>query len=232
MENEQIFEQKPISAERIKEFAWDAMKDKWGIGALIVFLNFIFTVVVPAIPEAFLEEGSIGLLIWQLITVFTSAGFLFGFYACFLDNARKVPSSVARFFTAFRDFKFLLKVFATEFLQYFFLFWWTLLLIVPGIMKLYSYSMTELILVDHPEYSPLQAITASKEMMYGHRMQLFYLQVAFSLWILLCIVTFGIAGLWVSPYYFTAKSKLYLEIKDRQEKKAGLDEIVPADPVK
>lgn len=232
MENETLFMQRPIIVGKIKDFAWDAMKDKWGCGAFIVFLSSLLTFIVPAIPAAFLEENSIPLLVCNLVTTITTTGILFGFYVCFLDNARQKPLSTAKLFTAFRNMNYFLKVIATEFLQYIFIFLWSLLLIVPGIIKMYSYSMTELILADHPEYSPLQAITASKEMMYGHRMQLFYLQIAFSLWFLLTLVTFGIACLWVSPYYLTAKSKLYLEIKAAQEKKAGLDEIVPADPVK
>ena len=193
------------------------MKDKWGCGALIVFLSSLLTFIVPAIPAAFLEENSIPLLVCNLVTTITTTGILFGFYVSFLDNARQKPLSTARLFTAFRDMNYFLKVIATEFLQYIFIFLWSLLLIVPGIIKIYSYSMTELILADHPEYSPLQAITASKEMMSGHRMQLFYLQIAFSLWFLLTLVTFGIACLWVSPYYLTAKSKLYLEIKAAQD---------------
>ena len=94
---------------------------------------------------------------------------------------------------------------------------WFLLLIVPGIMKSYSYTMTEFVLIEHPEYAPLQAITASKKMMYGHRWEFFCLQARFWAWYLLCSVTLGIAALWVYPYYMTAKSKFYLELKERAE---------------
>ena len=90
---------------------------------------------------------------------------------------------------------------------------WSLLLIVPGIMKYYSFSMAELIVIDHTEYTPMQAISASEKMMYGHRMDLFRLQMAFALWFLLVMFTFGLASLWVLPYYNTAKSKFYLELK-------------------
>ena len=103
-------------------------------------------------------------------------------------------------------------------------------------MKAYSYSMSELILIDHPEYSPLKAITESKKMMYGHRVELFILGLSFIGWFLLCIVTFGFAALWIAPYFNTAKAKFYLNVKEEYEKKLAAEpiqeaETVPAEPV-
>ena len=147
---------------------------------------------------------AIGLITW----IFT-----FGFFACFFDVANNTPYSYKRLFTAFRSVKIFINVNLAGVFKWFLTTLWSLLLIVPGIMKYYSYSMAELLLVDHPEYSPIQAIDESKKMMQGHRMELFRLQVEFVPWFLLVFVTFGIAALWVAPYYSTAKAKFYLDLK-------------------
>lgn len=111
---------------------------------------------------------------------------------------------------------FFLRILGAEFLQGIFVFLWSLLLFIPGLVKIYSYTMTEFVLLDHPEYSPLQAITASKKMMYGHRLELVMLQIRFLGWYLLCLVTLGIACFWVVPYYMTAKSKFYMDLLARE----------------
>ena len=154
---------------------------------------------------------------WEVLcTPFTWVLWI-GLVACYLNLALKAKPSYARLFLGYRSVEYFLRIVITEIAQYIMLILWFLLLIVPGIMKAYSYTMTELILVEHPEYSPLQAITASKEMMYGHRWEFFCLQARFWAWMLLVSFTFGIAALWVYPYYMTAKSKFYLELKERMK---------------
>ena len=192
----------------IKEFAWNAMSGRWLYGAMTLIL-FLAVVMVLSIPQFFMEEDSVLYNAWEIFcTPFTWVLWI-GLVACYLDLASKVQPSYARLFLGYHR--------STEIAQYIMLVLWFLLLIVPGIMKAYSYTMTELILVEHPEYSPLQAITASKEMMYGHRWEFFCLQARFWAWWLLVSFTFGIAALWVYPYYMTAKSKFYLELKERAE---------------
>ena len=200
----------------IKEFAWNAMSGRWLYGAMTLIL-FLAVVMVLSIPQFFMEEDSVLYNAWEIFcTPFTWVLWI-GLVACYLDLALKVKPSYARLFLGYRHIEFFLRIVITEIAQYIMLVLWFLLLIVPGIMKAYSYTMTELILVEHPEYSPLQAITASKEMMYGHRWEFFCLQARFWAWWLLVSFTFGIAALWVYPYYMTAKSKFYLELKERAE---------------
>lgn len=91
---------------------------------------------------------------------------------------------------------------------------WSLLLIVPGIIAAYSYSMVYYVLVEHPEFSSMEAIAESKRIMKGHRFELFVLQLSFIWWYLLCIVTFGLAAFYVVPYTEMAKANFYLKIKD------------------
>jgi uncharacterized membrane protein len=99
-----------------------------------------------------------------------------------------------------------------------FTFLWSLLLIVPGIVNFYAYAMTPYILVDNPELSANQAINMSREMMKGHKFDLFFLQLSFIGLIFLSIFTLGIGLLWVMPYMMTAQAAFYQDIKKEYNK--------------
>lgn len=99
------------------------------------------------------------------------------------------------------------------FLVGFFTFLWSLLLVVPGIVRFYSYSMTPYILIDNPELSANQAINLSRKMMKGHKFDLFFLQLSFIGWIFLSIFTLGIGLLWVVPYMMAAQAAFYQDVR-------------------
>ncbi len=73
-----------------------------------------------------------------------------------------------------------------------YIFLWTLLLIIPGIIKSYSYALTPYILVEHPEMSANEAIEESMRLMDGHKFDLFYLQLSFIGWAILSILSLGL----------------------------------------
>ena len=93
---------------------------------------------------------------------------------------------------------------------------WSLLFVIPGIIMAYAYSMAAYVKVDHPEYSPIQAIRASAELMRGHKWQLFVLDLSFIGWYLLSFVTFGLASLWVAPYVAASRAEFYQELVKSQ----------------
>ena len=93
---------------------------------------------------------------------------------------------------------------------------WSLLFVIPGIIMLYAYSMSAYVKVDHPEYSPIQAIRASVELMRGHKWQLFVLDLSFIGWYLLSFVTFGLAAFWVAPYVAASRAEFYQELVKSQ----------------
>ena len=94
---------------------------------------------------------------------------------------------------------------------------WSLLLVVPGIVKLYSYRMVPYILAEHPELSANEVITRSRKMMNGNKWQAFKLDLSFIGWILLGTVTLGIVQVfWTSPYMESAQAALYLKLRDEQ----------------
>lgn len=92
-------------------------------------------------------------------------------------------------------------------------FLWTLLLIIPGIIKSFSYALSYYVSFDHPELSADECINRSKEMMYGHKWQLFVLYLSFIGWFILGFISFGIGFLWITPYLQTSVSVFYEEVK-------------------
>ena len=97
---------------------------------------------------------------------------------------------------------------------------WTLLLIVPGIIKSFSYALTPFILTDKPELSANEAIELSMKMMDGHKLDLFILYLSFIGWYLLSILTLCIGMLWVMPYMYTTMAAFYEDVKAEYESKA------------
>ena len=97
---------------------------------------------------------------------------------------------------------------------------WSLLLIIPGIIKSLSYAMTMYIVKDHPELTVNEAIDLSKDMMYGHKYDLFYLYISFIGWYLLSILTLGIGTFWLMPYIETAQASFYEDVKAEWELKS------------
>lgn len=95
-----------------------------------------------------------------------------------------------------------------------YIFLWTLLLIIPGIIKSYSYALTPYILVEHPEMSANEAIEESMRLMDGHKFDLFYLQLSFIGWAILSILSLGLGVFWLIPYQMTAQAAFYRDIKN------------------
>jgi uncharacterized membrane protein len=98
-----------------------------------------------------------------------------------------------------------------------FTFLWSLLFIIPGIVKSYSYAMAFYIRNDHPEYTATEAITKSREMMKGYKGKLFLLDLSFIGWIIVGALCCGIGTLWVYPYMEMARAHFYQELKNKQE---------------
>lgn len=105
------------------------------------------------------------------------------------------------------------KYFTVGFLRYVFIILWSLLLVIPGIVKYYAYSQVEYIIHDNPNLTAKQALDVSKRMTNGFKGQLFVRDLSFILWYLLDAVTFGIATIYVTPYTYTVSAMYYENLK-------------------
>lgn len=91
---------------------------------------------------------------------------------------------------------------------------WMLLFYFPAFIAVYRYSMAPFILMDHPEMTGGEAITASKELMKGKKWKLFCVELSFIGWVSLSFLTFGILLLWIEPWMMATMAAFYESIKD------------------
>ncbi len=156
--------------------------------------------------------GTIGMII-ALVLLPLNVG-----YARFHYNmALGKTGDFSDIFSAFNSLEYG-RALGTLILQSIYIFLWFLLLIIPGIIKAFSYAMTIYILQD-PDFkhlSPNEAIGQSMKMMDGHKANLFVLGLSFIGWIFLSIFTFGILLFYVAPYMEQAIAEFYLHIKDER----------------
>ena len=86
---------------------------------------------------------------------------------------------------------------------------WSLLFVIPGIVKAYAYSMAYYIKLDHPDYGWNACITASRQLMDGHKWEKFVLDLSFLGWIIVGSLCLGVGTLWVTPYMEAANAQFY-----------------------
>lgn len=102
--------------------------------------------------------------------------------------------------------------FAQALLRGLYIFLWSLLLVIPGIIAALRYAMTPYIMAEHPELTASEAINRSKELMEGHKMDLFILQLTFLGWEILCALTLNLGNLALNPYKNAAITVFYRHI--------------------
>ena len=122
-----------------------------------------------------------------------------------------------RFSDLFSQFDRFGTGFAQKFLRILYTTLWTLLFIIPGIVKSLSYAMTPFLLEEHPEMTASEAIKASQKLMDGHKMDLFILGLSFFGWALLACLTMGIGFLFLDPYVHAARAAFYRSISGQRQ---------------
>jgi len=160
-------------------------------------------------------------LIQGLIISFTSSFFFgillvgpltFSLNYAFLALARgKGKFDFADLLQGFNNGQFV-RTFLASLLVGVFTLLWSLLFVIPGIIKAYSYRLTLYVAADHPELSPTECITESRRLMDGNKWRFFCMDVVMVLWSLLGSCVCGVGALWVTPYQAAADANLYEEI--------------------
>lgn len=195
---------KPFGA--IKDSALKKLENNWGQYVGITLVYFVLLGVITAASKI----NPLGAILNLAIIPIS-----WGLAIIFLKAFRGTKSSLSNLFDGFQDFS---RVFLTLFLQGLYILLWTLLLVIPGIVKGISYSMTAFVLADNPELKYDAAITRSSQLMKGHKMQYFWFALSFIGWYLLAALTLGIGFLWLIPYYLTAKAAFYHELLEEEQK--------------
>ena len=134
-----------------------------------------------------------------------------GFARYFL-SAREADTPVPELFSAFRTNY--TNAATAMYVKDLYWFLWSLLLVIPGIIKSYSYFMVPYLLAENPDMDSDRALQLSSKMMDGHKMDCFLLQLSFLGWQILSLITFNIAGiLYVAPYYTATMAEFYISVR-------------------
>ncbi|MDR1864377.1 MAG: DUF975 family protein [Bacteroidales bacterium] len=192
---------------KLRAAARTSLAHKRGTGAVISLLTLIAVI---------LGSGSIffdGIIahVCTLIGIFITPVMTYGLFVLFLRSFRGEALKIKGLFIGFQNYA---KVLKTMLLMYLYIALWTLLLVVPGIVKAYSYAMTPYILYDHPEMRANDVIAESAAMMDGYKMRLFLMDMSFIGWGLLCILTLGVGFLWLIPCMQSARAAFYEEVRE------------------
>ena len=198
-ENEKTMTEMPRNKE-IRRAARYALKGNWVQAVLTTLVFTLISGAAGSIPLA-------GLLVVCPLS--------FGFMLCFLRLVRGEDSSemVGDQFSIFSKYGRYLGV---SLLYTLYVLLWSLLLVIPGIIKSYSYAMTPYVVHDHPEMDADDCIHESRMMMKGYKWKLFCMDLSFIGWAILCIFTLGIGLLWLQPYIEASHAKFYEELKARR----------------
>ncbi|MCK4695371.1 MAG: DUF975 family protein [Candidatus Cloacimonetes bacterium] len=186
----------------IRKFAREILSGNW-LNAVLAYLIYagIFSV-----------ASSL-----QIIVLIIAGPMAFGLTLYYLTLVRSNTTDFNLLFKAFnfsgKNLGLFGRTLGVYLLTCLYIFLWTLLLIIPGIIASFAYSMVLFIYVDNPEMGISETLRKSKEMMYGYKTKLFLLHLSFIGWGLLCILSFGIGFLWLGPYMFTSLSIFYEELK-------------------
>lgn len=179
------------------------------LGRNIFSASWMLALVVCFIASAILSAaGSVTAWAGGVGTVIVLGPISLGLAYCFLKQTRDGQAmSIKDLFIGFSSqFGQLLLL---GLMQSIFIFLWTLLFVVPGIVKSYAYSMAYYIKADHPEYSWKECLDESQKMMQGHKGELFVQDLSFIGWLILGGLCMGIGTLWVAPYIQAARAQFY-----------------------
>ncbi len=199
-----------------KDRAIASLEGKWGDAAIVTLIYMLITGGVGLIMNFTVFRNAS--LLWTLATIQMTWGFII----IFLNVVRGQEKIVLdQLFDGYRGNWS--RILITMLLKMVYTVLWTLLLIVPGIIKSYSYAMTEYILKDDPEITENAAIEKSMQMMEGYKMKLFLLDLSFIGWILLCILSCGIGYLFLLPYIYTARAHFYEDLKQETPHEASIN---------
>lgn len=128
----------------------------------------------------------------------------------------------------FSRFDIFLKAMGLNLFMALFIWLWSLLFIVPGIIAGYRYCLAPYLMAENPNLGIREAVNMSKELMAGHKWRLFCLNLSFIGWGILSALTCGIGDLWLNPYIYAANAAFYVDRTGRNIPMAGEPNPDPA----
>ena len=167
------------------------------------------------------------------LSIFVGNVMTVGGHGWLLRYWRGETPTIGEVFASFRIYK---PSVLTMLLKNLYVFLWSLLFVIPGIIKSYAYSMVPYIIYENPNLTANQAIKMSKKMTDGYKGDLFVFYLSYFGWNLLSVITAGIVGiLYVNPYIGVAHAGVYEDLKWRAIQSGRLTwedfgQLPPSDP--
>jgi uncharacterized membrane protein len=171
----------------------------YGVGRIILIFILGFTAV---------------LLLWAIVTFIIGGAIKLG-YCRF--NKNLIQGTNPQFSDLFSRFELFAKALGLRIVTSILIALWAILLVIPGIIAMYRYSMAFYIMNDDPSVGIMEAIERSKQMMMGNKGRLFCLHLSFIGWAILCVFTMGIGFLWLAPYFYASEAAFYLEVSGQRQ---------------
>jgi len=198
--------------------------NKWGIAIAVSLVTGLLTGGPMAVVRFQLELTEltggtvvfsslfIGLLVLILIASLFAPAINMGVTLFYIKLCRGERAGFGDAFTFFSSPKYILKALGLQLVMGVFILLWSLLLIIPGIIAAYRYSLAMYFMARNPEMGIFEAINESKVYMDGNKMSLFVLQLSFIGWAFLAVLTCGIGLLFLTPYMETSNAVFFLRV--------------------
>ena len=196
----------------LKERAKAGLKQYYWYGVLAIVVQggvvFIISLLTGFIPF-------VGIILNLLVSIFVINVISVGLYSYFIKSTRSMNSAgIEEIFSGFRnDYQGVVTV---QFFQALFIGLWSLLFVIPGIMKRYEYYMVSYLAAEYPEKDRKEIFQMSKSMMDGNKFDTWVLELSFIGWLLLGALVCGIGTLFVAPYIQATIAELYLKLKEER----------------
>lgn len=196
--------------------SWAGLKGNWKSPMLASLICMLisggFSIGLTTID---ISDGEVDNLISSIISFLITIPMSVAIAQTFLYYVRGLRQDCidTLFQKAFREYP---RSLSLGFMVYLYTFLWSLLLVIPGIIKALSYAMTNYIAIDHPDWSVGECINESMRMMRGHKMRLFLITLIFIVLGFLSIFTLGIALLWLCPWMYSIQANFYEDLKQQQ----------------
>ena len=152
------------------------------------------------------SAGGFTVLSFSFVSILVGLVVNAGYYCYCFGILRREEMPYESLFDAF---PFAGKVILLSIVEGVFIFLWSMLFVIPGIIAAYRYSMATYIMAENPTIAPTEAIERSKALMDGRKGDLFCLDLSFFGWALLTVLTAGIGALWLAPYMAVSRAAFY-----------------------
>ncbi len=205
-----------LEREWLKSTALQSLTGKWGLAIGVSFVAMLLGG--NSFGSAFtfsrdyneLSRGALlFLIVWFCIILIIGGVILLGHNLFYIKLIR---GENVEFSILFSRFPYFFKALGLNLLVTLLTLLWSLLLIIPGIIAGYKYSMASYIMAENPDIGIMDAINESKQMMDGNKMTLFVLHLSFFGWVLLAALTCGIGILFLTPYMRATEAAFYNEL--------------------